>query len=164
VANDYLYIIDRKILYNYGIIKSKESWYFFMFPPQETVVLTTMTMVYNDANEMLVVMRTKNDWPGLNFPGGHVEPGEDLASSATREVFEETGLKLRSIECVGVYSWTIYGNNRRDLAVLYRSSDFSGTLQSSLEGEVFFIKFDAYKQYALSHDFEKIYEIMLRGL
>ena len=49
-----------------------------MFPPQETVVLTTMTMVYNDANEMLVVMRTKNDWPVLNFPGGHVEPGEDL--------------------------------------------------------------------------------------
>jgi len=135
-----------------------------MYPPLETVVLTTMTMVYTPSGEMLVVMRTKQDWPGLNFPGGHVEPGEELASSAIREVKEETGLDLHSISCVGVYSWTIYGHNRRDLAILYRSSDFSGTLKSSAEGEVFFIKFADYKNYPLSHDFEKIHEKMLHGL
>ncbi|MGI6714189.1 MAG: 8-oxo-dGTP diphosphatase [Bacilli bacterium] len=130
----------------------------------EKVILTTMTMVYNDQGEMLVILRTKNDWPGLTFPGGHVELGEDLATSAKREVFEETGLKLNSIECVGAYSWTIFGPNQRDLVILYRSNDFAGEIHSSNEGKVFFIPLLKYTDYPLSHDFEPIFKIMTKGL
>jgi 8-oxo-dGTP pyrophosphatase MutT (NUDIX family) len=39
---------------------------------------------------------------GLQVPAGTVEPGEDLASAALREAFEETGLQgLRIVENLG---------------------------------------------------------------
>lgn len=131
---------------------------------RENIILTTMTMVYNEKGEMLVILRTKNDWPGLTFPGGHVELGEDLETSAKREVLEETGLTLNSLECVGAYSWTIFGPNQRDLVILYRSDDYFGKLHSSNEGNVFFIPINKYRDYPLSHDFEPIYQIMIKGL
>jgi 8-oxo-dGTP diphosphatase len=37
----------------------------------------------------------KNKW---QFPGGHVEPGEDLKTACSREVYEETGLKIDKLE------------------------------------------------------------------
>ena len=36
-----------------------------------------MCMLYKD-DEYLIINRTKSDWPGLSFPGGHVEDGETL--------------------------------------------------------------------------------------
>lgn len=32
-----------------------------------------------------------------NLPGGHVDPGENAAQCATREVFEETGLVVQTL-------------------------------------------------------------------
>ncbi|NLI95009.1 MAG: NUDIX domain-containing protein [Erysipelotrichaceae bacterium] len=131
---------------------------------KETIILTTMTMVYNDKGEMLVVNRTKNDWPGLNFPGGHVELGEDITASAIREVKEETGLSVSNLKCMGYYSWTSYGINRRDLVILFRTNTYKGTLTSSNEGEVFFVPINNYKNFKLSADFDDIVSIMTVGL
>lgn len=38
------------------------------------------------------------------LPGGHVEKGESWESAMIREVFEETGLTVRSHELLGIYS------------------------------------------------------------
>jgi len=38
------------------------------------------------------------------LPGGGMEPGESAAEACEREVFEETGLKVRVKRLVGVYS------------------------------------------------------------
>ena len=43
--------------------------------------------------------------PGWELPGGHCEPGEDPAATATREILEETGYQVRIVGIVGVYSW-----------------------------------------------------------
>ena len=48
-----------------------------------------MCMIYNDKGEILVQMRTKKDWSGLTFPGGHVEDNETLIDSVIREMKEE---------------------------------------------------------------------------
>lgn len=38
------------------------------------------------------------------LPGGHMEPGESVEECCVREVFEETGLKVRAKRLTGVYS------------------------------------------------------------
>ena len=43
--------------------------------------------------------------PGWELPGGHVDPGEEPAETAAREVTEETGYVVRIAGIVGVYSW-----------------------------------------------------------
>ena len=52
------------------------------------VILSNMCMLYKD-DEYLIINRTKSDWPGLSFPGGHVEDGETLEESIIREMKEE---------------------------------------------------------------------------
>ena len=39
----------------------------------ETVTLTNMCMVYDDAGNVLVQDRVDKKWSGLTFPGGHIE-------------------------------------------------------------------------------------------
>jgi 8-oxo-dGTP diphosphatase len=43
--------------------------------------------------------------PGWELPGGHCEPGEDPATTATREAEEETGLQATVGGLVGIYSF-----------------------------------------------------------
>lgn len=49
------------------------------------VELTNMCMVC-DGDKVLVQNRVKPGWPGITFPGGHVEPGESVTASVIREV------------------------------------------------------------------------------
>ena len=44
---------------------------------EEMCVLTNMCMVY-DGNQILVQDRMNPDWPGITFPGGHIEPKESF--------------------------------------------------------------------------------------
>ncbi|MGE5419576.1 MAG: NUDIX hydrolase [Chloroflexota bacterium] len=43
------------------------------------------------------------------IPGGHIEPGESSHEAACRELMEETGAVLYSIECVATYSVSMNG-------------------------------------------------------
>ena len=39
-----------------------------------------------DGDRVLVIDRKKEDWPGITFPGGHVEAGESFTEAVIREV------------------------------------------------------------------------------
>jgi 8-oxo-dGTP diphosphatase len=126
------------------------------------IILTNMCMLYDSHGKILVQDRVKSDWPGINFPGGHVEYNESLEESCIREMKEETGLTVSKPELVGVYEWNIPKDKVRHLAILYRSNNYSGELKSSNEGKMFWINPSDAKKYKQSVDFDKILEIMFK--
>lgn len=126
-------------------------------------ILTNMVMAYRDNGEFLVEERTKNDWPGINFPGGHVEDDEGIEESGIREMKEETGLSVSGLECVGYYEWNQIEEGRRHLAILFRTKSVSGSLVSSDEGKVYWTTRKGLDGKTISNDFLPILEIMVKG-
>lgn len=128
------------------------------------IILTNMCMLYKEDHSFLVIDRLKKDWPGINFPGGHIEPNESVEESVIREMKEETGLNVHSLEFVTYYEWNMIEEGVRHLCLLFRSKDFDGTLKSSSEGKVFFIKKDELSHHLLSIDFDKILELASKDI
>ncbi len=52
----------------------------------------------------IVLIERRNPPLGLAIPGGFVDYGESLEDAARREAMEETGLEVRLIQQLGVYS------------------------------------------------------------
>ena len=101
----------------------------------EKVILTNMCMIY-DGNGNVVVQDRKNpNWPGIVFPGGHVDYGEAFTDSVIREVYEETGLVISQVKMCGIKSW-MRDDGSRYVVILYKTNCFKGELKSSDEGEV----------------------------
>ena len=103
----------------------------------EQVVFTNMCMIV-DGNRVLVQNRVDKNWGGYVFPGGHVEKSETFCQSVIREVYEETGLTISNPILCGIKHWQ-GKDDVRNVVLLYKASEFSGTLKSSDEGEVFWI-------------------------
>lgn len=124
----------------------------------EKTELTNMCMIYDDDGNILVQDRVSTQWGGVTFPGGHIEKGESFVGSVIREVKEETGLDIRNPKICGVKQWYVK-KNVRYLVFFYKTNEFSGTLKSSEEGNVFWIKPSELKNYQLASDFEDMYKI-----
>ena len=124
----------------------------------EAAIFTNMCMVYDHAGNILVQDRKKPDWPGLCFPGGHVEPGESFVESVIREVYEETGLTIENPRLCGTKQFQTE-KNERYVVLFYKTDRFHGELRSSGEGEVFWIPRNTLSNYPLSVDFEEMVSI-----
>lgn len=125
---------------------------------RETVVLTNMCMVYDHQGNILVEDRLDPDWPGVTFPGGHVEPGESFTQSVIREVWEETGLMIEAPELCGVKQFP-EDDGTRYIVFLYKANRFSGELRSSEEGKVFWIKRSELENYRLPVNFDQMIQV-----
>lgn len=71
----------------------------------EKVEFTNMCMI-QDGSRVLIIDRQAKDWPGITFPGGHVEYGESFSDGVIREIKEETGLNIRYPQLCGIKDWT----------------------------------------------------------
>lgn len=120
--------------------------------------ITNMCMIYDDKGNVLVQDRDKKEYPGITFPGGHVEHGESLVESVIREVFEETGLSIENPEICGIKDW-INDDGSRYMVLLYKTNKFSGELIPSEEGDVFWTKFEDISEDRLANDMKKMVEI-----
>lgn len=124
----------------------------------EQAIFTNLCMVCDGAGNILVQDRKKPDWPGLCFPGGHVEPGESFVESVIREVREETGLTIENPILCGTKQFQTE-DGERYVVLLYRANRYSGELRSSDEGEVFWIPRDSLSQHQLSIDMEDMVKV-----
>ena len=122
---------------------------------KETVVLTNMCMVYDNQGNILVQDRLEPDWPGVTFPGSHVEPGEAFTKAVIREVWEETGLTIEHPRLCGLKQFP-EEDGTRYIVMLYKTNQFSGELRSSREGNVFWIKRSELEQYQLAVSFDQM--------
>lgn len=123
----------------------------------EQAIFTNMCMVYNE-DYILVQDRLNPDWPGITFPGGHVEHGESFVESVKREVFEETGLVIENPILCGIKQFQTV-QDERYVVLFYKINQFKGDLKSSKEGDVFWIKKEDLKQYQLAPDFLDMFSI-----
>ena len=124
----------------------------------EQAIFTNMCMICDNAGNILVQDRKKPDWPGICFPGGHVEPGESFVESVIREVFEETGLTIENPILCGIKQFQTL-DDIRYVVLLYKTTHFSGKLKPSGEGEVFWIPRNTLENYTLVHDFENMVKV-----
>ena len=124
----------------------------------EKCILTNICLVYKD-NKILVINRKKKDWPGLTFPGGHVEKQENFNESVIREVKEETGLNIKNPILCGIEEFKTKSEDRY-LMLYYKTNKFTGKLKSSREGEAFWIDRKDLDKYKLSLDIKRILKVM----
>ena len=125
----------------------------------ELAVFTNMCMIYDDGGNILIQDRQNENWPGVTFPGGHVEKNESFVEAVTREVLEETGLIIHHPELCGVKQFQT-NEGARYVVFLYKTKYFTGKLLSSDEGEVYWIKREDLLNYPLANDFEAMVEVM----
>lgn len=124
----------------------------------ELAVFTTMCMVHDNEGNILVQDRKKKDWPGITFPGGHVEKQESFVEAVTREVLEETGLTVKDPKLCGSKQFQD-SDGARYVVLFYRTTHYTGKLESSDEGDVYWIQRKNLLNYPLANDFEKMIEV-----
>ena len=124
----------------------------------EPAEFTVMCMVEDGRGNVLVQDRADKNWPGIFFPGGHVEPRESFVRAVVREMYEETGLTVENPVLCGVKQ---FQDGRRYVVLLYRASRFTGVLRSSDEGRVFWMPLAELPQARLADSFQDMLEVFL---
>ena len=124
----------------------------------ESAIFTNLCMVSDGNGNVLVQDRKNPDWPGVTFPGGHVEPEEAFTDSVIREVFEETGLTIENPKLCGVKQF-MTDEGERYVVFLYRANRFTGKLRSSREGEVFWVPREKLFDYPTVPDFAELVRV-----
>lgn len=124
------------------------------------VTLTNMCMLRRKDGMVLVQDRRNPNWPGLTFPGGHVEHGESLTAAVIREMREETGLIIRHPRLVGTKDW-MNDDGSRYIVLLYAAEEYEGELRGSDEGDVRWMPLDALRAHGMADGMESMLRVFL---
>ena len=85
-------------------------------------LLITFMAIRHARDFLLVRHRERQAW---ELPGGHIEEGESARDCAIRELFEETGQKVKSLDFRAVLKYRAGSDNR-----IYYGTLYSGELPS----------------------------------
>ena len=123
----------------------------------ENAELTVLCLI-QDGNRVLLQNRVKYDWKGYTLPGGHVEAGESFVDAVVREMKEETGLSIKNPRIVGIKHFPM--ENGRYIVLLFKATEFEGTVASSEEGEMEWISLDDLSAINVVEDFHDLMKVM----
>jgi ADP-ribose pyrophosphatase YjhB (NUDIX family) len=100
--------------------------------------LGSSALVFDKKRETVLLTRRIDNGQWC-LPGGMIEPGESVSEGCEREVYEETGLKVKVIRLTGIYSnpdrLTIYpdGNKAFVIVLCFEVEQVGGELGLSNE-------------------------------
>lgn len=123
-----------------------------------SVIQRTLIFIFDQAGKVLLLKGHKHKeiwserWNGL---GGHVEQGEDIISSARRELFEESGIVSADLLLCGIVSintQTIPGI----ILFIFKSINYKGPVLESSEGELAWFGFEELPQIPRVDDLETL--------
>lgn len=103
-------------------------------------------------NKVLMIRRGTDLGYGLwGLPGGYVDRGEVVENAAAREVWEETGLEVKTGSMIGLFSEP----GDPVMVAVYVAEETGGTLEAGPEAlEVGFFSIDALPELAFPRDQE----------
>lgn len=84
-----------------------------------------------------------------------------LHDSVIREVYEETGLKIKNPVLCGVKQWQ-EEEDVRYVVLCYKTGHFEGELRSSEEGEVYWVKRSELMAQPLASGMELMFQLFLK--
>jgi len=90
-------------------------------------------------NKILLLLKSKELFGGgkWNAPGGKLAKGESPEMGAVREVFEETGLRVRGLRFHGVLNFYLGRSRRLDQTVfVFSSKEAKGKIRVGVEGRL----------------------------
>ncbi len=88
--------------------------------------LLTLCLIHQ-GNRVLLGMKKRGKGMGhWNGFGGKVEVGETIEDAAVREVSEESGVHVASIEKMGIIDFTLPGEDMIWQVHIFRATEFSG--------------------------------------
>jgi|GEM_PF-478934 len=94
--------------------------------------------------KILLEKRHSGDWGGYwCLPGGQLVQGETIEEGLAREVFEETGFKVKVGKLAGVYSGFLFEGSKGDVAALSYFAEIIGGKKRLQKEEVDEIKWFA---------------------
>ena len=121
------------------------------------VIPRTLIFIFHEDEVLLINKIGSNIWDGKsNVLGGHIENGEDIISSAQRELLEEAGLSAVELHYCGNIMITV----EKDLGIalhLFRGEAKTKDVTASDEGSLAWVRVDDIKLYPVKKD---LYELL----
>lgn len=102
------------------------------------IALCACAVVFDPSHQKVLLTR-RSDSGRWCLPGGHMEPGETVEEACIRECREETGLDVRVVRLIGIYSTPHrvidygLGNRQQIVAVTFETLAIGGALALSDE-------------------------------
>ncbi len=130
-----------------------------MSTERHTVILRTLSFIFNAQGEVLLLERASDKFDAgmFNGLGGHIEEGEDIIAAANREILEESGIVPDKTQLAGIMHVTnLFGKNILMFAT--KSTSINPELKESMEGKLQWVKIVDLANYKVYADIKPFLE------
>jgi len=101
---------------------------------RRTPLLAVDIVTFLGEDKIVLIKRAESPFKGLYaIPGGFVEYGENVEDAAVREMKEETGLDVKLLGIIGVYSKPDRDPRGHVVSIAYLAEAVGGSLKPSTE-------------------------------